>query len=441
MKINQENNSTGKIRRDDEKIIDLRKSIKSRYIIKKILSFLDEYLKLNIIAHNKKFQRLFNIDVDYYRKESGKLKVAEANGEGKEYKLNTDILLFEGEYMNGKKNGKGKEYDENGFLKFEGEYSNGKKISGKGFNQKGDIILIIEKDGKGKEYYSNGTIQFEGEYFNGRRWHGKGYNDEGISEFQIKYGKGNVKEYNYFGKLEYEGEYFNGKRHGKGKEYERKKFNEDDFANQEKNGIQKKFSYNHGLKRFEGEYKNGKRNGHGKVFNLFSNKLLFEGEYINGERNGYGKEYNNVENLLYEGEYMNQMRNGKGKEYYNNGIILFEGEYFEGKKWSGYGYNINGDLEFELKDGQGNVVEFDYDGHKIFEGEYKNGERNGHGKEYVNNEILSYEGEYENGKRNGIGKEYDCDGDFFEVEFQNGIQVNEEVDNDSFCVFSDSESD
>ena len=106
-----------------------------------------------------------------------------------------------------------------------------------------------------------------------------------------------------------------------------------------------------------------------KVFNLFSNKLLFEGEYINGERNGYGKEYNNIENLLYEGEYMNQMRNGKGKEYYNNGIMLFEGEYFEGKKWSGYGYDINGDLEFELKDGQGNVVEFDYDGHKIFEGE------------------------------------------------------------------------
>ncbi len=77
----------------------------------------------------------------------------------------------------------------------------------------------------------------------------------------------------------------------------------------------------------------------------------------------------------------------------------------------------------------------------IFEGEYKNGERNGHGKEYVNSGILSYEGEYENGKRNGIGKEYYCDGEFFEVEFQNGIQVNENVNNDSFCVFTDSESD
>jgi len=39
MKINQENNSTEKIRRDDEKIIDLRKSVKSRYIIKKFFLF------------------------------------------------------------------------------------------------------------------------------------------------------------------------------------------------------------------------------------------------------------------------------------------------------------------------------------------------------------------------------------------------------------------
>ena len=132
----EENNSINEIRTEDEKIIDLRKSVKSRYIIKEILSFLDEYLKLNIIAYNTQFQRLFNIDVDYYRKVSGKLKVGGINGEGKEYKLDSDILLFEGEYKNGKKNGKGKEYYENGHLKFEGEYLKGKKIYGKGFNEK-----------------------------------------------------------------------------------------------------------------------------------------------------------------------------------------------------------------------------------------------------------------------------------------------------------------
>ena len=36
-------------------------------------------------------------------------------------------LYFEGEYLNGTRNGKGKEYDYNGKLIFEGEYLNGWK--------------------------------------------------------------------------------------------------------------------------------------------------------------------------------------------------------------------------------------------------------------------------------------------------------------------------
>ena len=37
-------------------------------------------------------------------------------------------LLFKGNYENGEKNGKGKEFDENGSLIFEGEYLNGEQI-------------------------------------------------------------------------------------------------------------------------------------------------------------------------------------------------------------------------------------------------------------------------------------------------------------------------
>ena len=40
--------------------------------------------------------------------------------------------MFEGEYLNGERNGKGKEYDyDNGKLEFEGEYLNGER-NGKG---------------------------------------------------------------------------------------------------------------------------------------------------------------------------------------------------------------------------------------------------------------------------------------------------------------------
>ena len=40
-------------------------------------------------------------------------------------------LKYEGEYLNGKRNGKGKEYDLYGQLKFEGEYLYGQKRKGK----------------------------------------------------------------------------------------------------------------------------------------------------------------------------------------------------------------------------------------------------------------------------------------------------------------------
>ena len=58
--------------------------------------------------------------------------------------------MFEGEYLNGKRNGKGKQYDIDGFLIYESEYLNGKR------------------NGHGKEYY-RGNLRFEGEYLNDKR--------------------------------------------------------------------------------------------------------------------------------------------------------------------------------------------------------------------------------------------------------------------------------
>ena len=47
------------------------------------------------------------------------------SGRIKEYSYNGDII-FEGEYLNGKRNGKGKEYDDIKLI-FEGEYRNGER--------------------------------------------------------------------------------------------------------------------------------------------------------------------------------------------------------------------------------------------------------------------------------------------------------------------------
>ena len=103
-----------------------RNFIKSFYILKEIFSFLNIKQKLDIIIYNKQLQEELGIDIEDYKKISGKYKIAEKNGNGSEYILNTNILIFEGEYLNGKRNGKGKEYYDD-ILLFKGEYLNRKK--------------------------------------------------------------------------------------------------------------------------------------------------------------------------------------------------------------------------------------------------------------------------------------------------------------------------
>ena len=50
-------------------------------------------------------------------------------------------------------------------------------------------------------------------------------------------------------------------------------------------------------------------------------------------------------------------------------------------------------MEFEIKDGKGNIKEYNYDDKLIYKGEYSNGEKNGKGKGYKNGK-LEFEGEY-----------------------------------------------
>ena len=85
--------------------------------------------------------------------------------------------MFEGEFLNGKRNGKGKEYDDCQRLEFEGEYLNDKR------------------NGKGKEYYYNGKIKFGFIYNNGERYNGIGYDLLNKKVYQLKNGKGYLKEY------------------------------------------------------------------------------------------------------------------------------------------------------------------------------------------------------------------------------------------------------
>ena len=102
-------------------------------------------------------------------------EIKEGKSYVKEYYDNGNIE-FEGEYLDGKRNGKGKEYNYlYHFINFEGEYLNGKR------------------NGKGKEYNKNGKLLFEGDYLNGKQWNGI------------------LREYFYNGKLKFEKELINGR--------------------------------------------------------------------------------------------------------------------------------------------------------------------------------------------------------------------------------------
>ena len=81
--------------------------INSDYIKKDLFSFLDENKKLSKIIYNKKFQKIIGVNLEYYKKISGKNREVDKSGNGREYLLNTNKMIFEGTYLNGKKNGKG----------------------------------------------------------------------------------------------------------------------------------------------------------------------------------------------------------------------------------------------------------------------------------------------------------------------------------------------
>ena len=134
---------------------------------------------------------------------SGKYRIGK-----KEYIQDSNKSIFEGEYLNGKRNGKGIEYDTNSEIKFEGQYLN------------------RLKNGKRKEYYYKNfyyqkkEIQFKVKYLNGLK-NGKG-KEYKIYKFRDYYYDANNDYYEhkvYLSELEFKGKYLNGKRNGKGKEY------------------------------------------------------------------------------------------------------------------------------------------------------------------------------------------------------------------------------
>ena len=374
-------------------------NIKSTYFIKNIFEYLIDKIKLNIIRYNKRFQNALDINLINYKFFSGRYIIKESNELFKIYNAFTDTLIFEGNYLNGK----GKEYYNGGKLLFEGEYLNGKRNGkGKEYNWFGELKFESEylngrRNGKNELYYHDGKIFCEGEYLNNKMWNLKQYDRNGNLINELINGKGYMKIYNMYFELIHEGEFLNGLKNGKGKEYYKNyklKF-EGDYLNGRRWNV-KEYDINGNLicelkngkgyikeygmfdqLIYEGNYLYGLKNGKGKEYND-NNKLKFEGEYLNGKRNGIGKEYNDAGELMFEGEYLYNYKK-KGK-YYIKGKLEYEGEFLYNKKYKGKGYDENGNIIYELINGNGKVKEYNDNGALIFEGEYLNGKKNNRSK-------------------------------------------------------------
>ena len=161
----------------------------------------DIITKMNslINENNKQYQTIRNHFDKIEKKLShinNKIYINQPN-EQKELKL--DIGKYVGQVVNGKREGKGIDYYNNGD-RYEGDFKN-------------DI-----KEGKGIYYYSNGN-RYEGDWKNGKS-EGKGiyyYNNGDRYEGDYKNDKKEGKGIFYYNNGDrYEGDWKNGKRHGKG---------------------------------------------------------------------------------------------------------------------------------------------------------------------------------------------------------------------------------
>ncbi|KAK8825401.1 hypothetical protein WA538_003097 [Blastocystis sp. DL] len=158
---------------------------------------------------------------------------------------------------------------------------------------------------------------------------------------------------------------------------------------------------------FKGSVENGfVREGKGRAYAKGGKMVEYLGEWKNGKRNGVGTEYRGLI-ALYIGEWKNGMRNGKGKEMDENGRVVFVGEWKDGKG-KGKEMDANGNVVYEGEwwNGKRNGVGEVFKGTRWI-GYWKDGKMNGMGYEKDGNEVVKRGCLFENGEMKRVVQEFD----------------------------------
>ena len=161
-----------------------------------------------------------------------------------EINSNNDYIIYEGDFANGKLNGRGKCVYENGNY-YIGQFSDGLR------------------HGKGIIYYKNNTIKYDGDFV------------RDVAEGKGKY-------------IWEDGEYYIGQfsknlRHGKGIEY-----------------------YKNNHIKYDGDFVNNKYEGNGEY--IWENGNHYIGQWLKGLKNGKGIIYSKNKNIIYNGNFLNDKR-------------------------------------------------------------------------------------------------------------------------------------
>lgn len=316
--------------------------------------------------------------------------------------INSNTFSYEGSFSEGKKNGTGVLY-----------LNNGNVYSGEFFN---DVA-----EGKGKITFPNGNV-YNGKFSNGsavgrgRMKYANGDKYEGeFSDFK-RQGNGILL---YISGAEYEGNFANDMRFGPGKMTQADHFvYEGMFANDLYEG-QGKMIYPEGHI-YEGNFKKGLPDGPGKM--TYANGDKYEGLYTDWEKTGKGK-YWFQSGQFYEGEFKADRKNGYGKYIQADNFIyegMFVNDAFEGKGQMTYpdGHVYTGSFKNGLPDGPGKM---EYSSGDVYEGLYTNWEKTGVGKFWYKDGRY-YEGDFKKDLKDGKGKFTWPNGDYYEGDFLNDLR-------------------
>ena len=284
-------------------------------------------------------------------------------------------LYYSGEWANGKFNGKGTLYKEDGSVK-QGTWEDGKlpqthirQKTAEGFYD--GYILNSKPDGMGCMQY-NDSSRYEGEWKNGK-WTG--------------YGK-------YFTpKDSLIGEWEDGKLNGSGMYKNESLLYNGDWVDNKPDGFG--YATTSDSSYYSGGWEEGRRNGYGDMY--FANEDSYFGDWEDDDFCGLGTYTFGLSGDIYYGEWKGGLQHGLGS--YTSKEYEYVGNWEEG--W------ING---------KGRIT---YANQDFYEGDFVENELYGQGYYQFHNGN-SYEGEFVDGKFNSLGIFRFADGNVYEGEFEDG---------------------